>query len=85
MYAAWSSSSAVSGVYTGPAWGVVGSGKTGVCCYNDKDYRNCIFFSIFAGYNFNPSYKYLTRQKGGDLTQSYDKSPYTNRNAKRAK
>ena len=23
-------------------------------------------------------------QKGGDLTQSYDKSPYTNRNVKRA-
>ena len=26
-----------------------------------------------------------SRQKGGDLTQSYDKSPYTNRNVKRAK
>ena len=26
-----------------------------------------------------------TRQKGGDLTQSYDKSPYTNRNVKGAK
>ena len=25
------------------------------------------------------------RQKGGDLTQSYDKSPYTNRNVRRAK
>ena len=25
------------------------------------------------------------RQKGGDLTQSYDKSPYTNRNIKGAK
>ena len=25
------------------------------------------------------------RQKGGDMTQSYDKSPYTNRNVKRAK
>ena len=25
------------------------------------------------------------RQKGGDLTESYDKSPYTNRNVKRAK
>ena len=25
------------------------------------------------------------RQKGGDLTQSYDKSPYTNRNVKGAK
>ena len=24
------------------------------------------------------------RQKGGDLTQSYDKNPYTNRNVKRA-
>ena len=24
-------------------------------------------------------------QKGGDLTQNYDKSPYTNRNVKRAK
>ena len=24
----------------------------------------------------------LGRQKGGDLTQSYDKSPYTNRNVK---
>ena len=27
---------------------------------------------------------HLFRQKGGDLTQSYDKSPYTNRNVKRA-
>ena len=27
---------------------------------------------------------YQQRQKGGDLTQSYDKSPYTNRNVKRA-
>ena len=26
----------------------------------------------------------IERQKGGDLTQSYDKSPYTNRNVKRA-
>ena len=29
--------------------------------------------------------KSLTRQKGGDLTQSYDKSPYTNGIVKRAK
>ena len=28
--------------------------------------------------------EYLERQKGGDLTQSYDKSPVTNRNVKRA-
>ena len=28
---------------------------------------------------------WLYRQKGGDLTQSYDKSPYTNRNVKRGK
>ena len=28
---------------------------------------------------------YIRRQKGEDLTQSYDKSPYTNRNVKRAK
>ena len=27
----------------------------------------------------------LFREKGRDLTQSYDKSPYTNRNVKRAK
>ena len=27
----------------------------------------------------------VERQKGGDLTQSYDKSPYTNRNVKGAK
>ena len=27
----------------------------------------------------------LLRQKGRDLTQSYDKSPYTNGNVKRAK
>ena len=26
-----------------------------------------------------------SRQKGGDLTQSYDKSPYTNRNVKGTK
>ena len=28
---------------------------------------------------------YIVREKGRDLTQSYDKSPYTNRNVKRAK
>ena len=27
----------------------------------------------------------IAREKGRDLTQSYDKSPYTNRNVKRAK
>ena len=27
----------------------------------------------------------MSREKGRDLTQSYDKSPYTNRNVKRAK
>ena len=27
----------------------------------------------------------VKREKGRDLTQSYDKSPYTNRNVKRAK
>ena len=27
----------------------------------------------------------IIREKGRDLTQSYDKSPYTNRNVKRAK
>ena len=34
----------------------------------------------------NPKRKkrYTYRQKGGDLTQSYDKSPYKNRNVKRA-
>ena len=29
-------------------------------------------------------HQYTTRQKGGDLTQSYDKSPYTHGNVKRA-
>ena len=29
--------------------------------------------------------EYRSRQKGGDLTQSYDKSPYTNRNVKGTK
>ena len=41
-----------------------------------------------AWYHFSISIKLsqvITRQKGGDLTQSYDKSPYTNRNIKRAK
>ena len=33
----------------------------------------------------NSSANQLQRQKGGDLTQSYDKSPYTNRNVKGAK
>ena len=28
--------------------------------------------------------KYMQRQEGGDLTQPYDKSPYTNRNVNRA-
>ena len=27
----------------------------------------------------------MSKEKGRDLTQSYDKSPYTNRNVKRAK
>ena len=27
--------------------------------------------------------KFMSRQKGGDLTQSYDKSPYTNRNVRK--
>ena len=27
----------------------------------------------------------ISKEKGRDLTQSYDKSPYTNRNVKRAK
>ena len=30
-------------------------------------------------------FEQFVRQKGGDLTQYYDKSPYTNRNVKRAK
>ena len=30
-------------------------------------------------------FKYFVREKGRDLTQSYDKSPYTDRNVKRAK
>ena len=28
---------------------------------------------------------FITKEKGRDLTQSHDKSPYTNRNVKRAK
>ena len=32
-----------------------------------------------------PEKETLLREKGRDLTQSYDKSPYTNRNVKRAK
>ena len=31
------------------------------------------------------SSSFIQRQKGGDLTQSYDKSPYTNRNVKGTK
>ena len=34
---------------------------------------------------FHSTSKVLFRQKGGDLTQSYDKSPYTHGNVKRAK
>ena len=37
-------------------------------------------FLIYTQRNFS-----WTREKGRDLTQSYDKSPYTNRNVKRAK
>ena len=33
----------------------------------------------------NGNWKIIGRQKGGDLTQSYDKSPYTNTNVKGAK
>ena len=39
-------------------------------------------------YHANPTYQWnvmVWREKGRDLTQSYDKSPYTNRNVKRAK
>ena len=44
----------------------------------------------FAIRNFGQKYKLkvfyiLSREKGRYLTQSYDKSPYTNRNVKRAK
>ena len=34
---------------------------------------------------FHLLFYYKQLQKGGDLTKSYDKSPYTNRNVKRAK
>ena len=42
------------------------------CMINMKQTANCTF----------PNRKDMLRQKGGDLTQSYDKSPYTNRNVK---
>ena len=40
------------------------------------------FVKHFIEINVN---KVSRTQKGGDLTQSYDKSPYTNRNVKGAK
>ena len=42
--------------------------------------RRYTFFGLRSGRTL-----FCQRQKGGDLTQSYDKSPYTNRNVKRAK
>ena len=47
----------------------------------------------FAGVIYGPLYSkqlevektHYVREKGRDLTQSYDKSPYANRNVKRAK
>ena len=40
-------------------------------------------FKVFIFLYLNSS-RFL-REKGRDLTQSYDKSPFTNRNVKRAK
>ena len=49
----------------------------------------CIFKNAMGKEHFHfldrNVYKLSQRQKGGDLTQSYDKSPYTNRNVKGAK
>ena len=41
-----------------------------------RDSRNSMSLALSINY---------IREKGRDLTQSYDKSPYTNRNVKRAK
>ena len=45
--------------------------------------HNMIFLTKYQWYG-SPTLV-LMREKGRDLTQSYDKSPYTNRNVKRAK
>ena len=49
---------------------------------------HCLVFVFFTPKKYYVQFsrrkkKQDTRQKGGDLTQSYDKSPYTNRNVKR--
>ena len=41
-----------------------------------------VFLSLYSLYSIGHQ---VQRQKRGDLTQFYDKSPYTNRNVKRAK
>ena len=40
---------------------------------------------MFYGIYLHDNYFDTHREKGRDLTQSYDKSPYTTRNVKRAK
>ena len=47
--------------------------------------RNTEKDRVTQGYFPQQETLFLLRQKVGDLTQSYDKSPYTNRNVKRAK
>ena len=46
---------------------------------------NLSAFGITDSTNCDQLVSIIPREKGRDLTQSYDKSPYTNRNVKRAK
>ena len=48
-------------------------------------YRIISFSVEFEGWTSTILHRIIWREKGRDLTQSYDKSPYTNRNVKRAK
>ena len=47
--------------------------------------RQLLWYYIISLHLFALMNAMIVWQKGGDLTQSYDKSPYTNRNVKGAK
>ena len=63
-------------------WSRCSGDPTSVKCKVSVDsYKTC---SVFKGREYS-LVRIWWREKGRDLTRSYDKSPYTNRNVKRAK
>ena len=66
-------------------WRHVKIKKCKSCNINHIPLTKTSHFSEFLSWIMQNTRKGWTREKGRDLTQSYDKSPYTNRNVKRAK